>query len=278
MSSVITQGLSDGGVFLKGSAGSIFVRVVGQPQRLSDRCLMIIPPFAEEMNKSRRMLSLMAEMLAKRGYSVLLPDLFGCGDSHGDFAEARLAIWQDDCRAILQQLREEGVKAISLLGVRSGALLAVDLCSNQEIDNLLLWQPVVKGLLFMKQFLRLRMAADLIRAGSASQSVEEAFEQYGGVEVAGYWLAQELHQAILEMNLSEAPNLRGKLAWYELSTQQGASLSLPARQLIERWRESGLTIDDAVLEGDSFWSTSEITTSASLLQRSCDFLLGQVNG
>ena len=55
-------------------------------------CVLNIHPFAEEMNKSRRMAALQARALAKAGYAVLQIDLFGCGDSSGDFGDAS---WQD---------------------------------------------------------------------------------------------------------------------------------------------------------------------------------------
>jgi len=45
-------------------------------------------PFAEEMNKSRRMAGLQARALARAGYDVLQIDLRGCGGSSGDFGDA----------------------------------------------------------------------------------------------------------------------------------------------------------------------------------------------
>ena len=46
------------------------------------------PAFAEEMNKSRRMVALQARALAEDGLAVLLVDPLGCGDSPGDFGDA----------------------------------------------------------------------------------------------------------------------------------------------------------------------------------------------
>jgi alpha/beta superfamily hydrolase len=50
--------------------------------------ILCIHPFAEEMNKSRRMAALQSRALAEAGYTVLQIDLHGCGDSAGDFGEA----------------------------------------------------------------------------------------------------------------------------------------------------------------------------------------------
>ena len=54
--------------------------------------ILYIHPFAEEMNKSRRMAALQARALAKAGYAVLQLDLLGCGDSSGDFGDALIDI------------------------------------------------------------------------------------------------------------------------------------------------------------------------------------------
>jgi exosortase A-associated hydrolase 2 len=58
--------------------------------------IVYLHPFAEEMNKSRRMAALQSRLFAARGFAVLQIDLFGCGDSSGDFGEARWDIWKQD--------------------------------------------------------------------------------------------------------------------------------------------------------------------------------------
>jgi hypothetical protein len=47
-----------------------------------------VPPFAEEMNKSRRMIAEVGRRLEGSGVGMLLVDLFGTGDSEGEFAQA----------------------------------------------------------------------------------------------------------------------------------------------------------------------------------------------
>ena len=54
------------------------------------------PAFAEEMNKSRRMVALQARALAEDGLAVLLVDPLGCGDSPGDFGDATWETWVQD--------------------------------------------------------------------------------------------------------------------------------------------------------------------------------------
>ena len=57
--------------------------------------LVYVHPFAEEMNKARRMAALQARAMAAAGYAVLQIDLYGCGDSAGDcrLAEACASSW-----------------------------------------------------------------------------------------------------------------------------------------------------------------------------------------
>jgi len=108
---------------------------------------LYVHPFAEEMNKSRRMAVLQAKALADAGFGVLQIDLFGCGDSNGDFADARWDIWKDDLAAASQWLQERSGQIPGLWGLRLGALLALDfaIASKNEHGSIILWQPIVNG-------------------------------------------------------------------------------------------------------------------------------------
>jgi exosortase A-associated hydrolase 2 len=58
--------------------------------------IIYIHPFADEMNMSRRMAALQAKQFAAKGFAVLQIDLLGCGDSSGEFGDARWDIWKED--------------------------------------------------------------------------------------------------------------------------------------------------------------------------------------
>ncbi|MGH8264262.1 MAG: hydrolase 2, exosortase A system-associated, partial [Steroidobacteraceae bacterium] len=94
------------------------------PQRASNRCVLVVPPFADEMNKSRHLLAQAARGLADEGWHVVLPDLYGTGDSDGEFADASWSRWKRDLGEIIDSVRGEGLEVGALVGVRTGALLA----------------------------------------------------------------------------------------------------------------------------------------------------------
>ena len=70
--------------FLRFTAGNRFC-LLHATDRRAVGAVLYVHPLAEEMNKSRRMAALQARALAASGWVVLQVDLFGCGDSDGDF-------------------------------------------------------------------------------------------------------------------------------------------------------------------------------------------------
>lgn len=244
------------------------------PQIPCRGAFVYVHPFAEEMNKSRRMAALQSRALAARGYAVLQIDLYGCGDSSGDFAEARWDIWKQDVAAAHAWLcRESGVTA-GLWGLRLGALLALDVAATTAgIARLLLWQPVLRGETFLTQFLRLRLAADML-AGQAPQeqgtsALRERLRAGAAVEVAGYMLAPALAEAIDAADAASlAPPQRAD--WIELSQQSGHEPPPAATRLQQAWRSQGTALQARVVSAPAFWLSQEIMESPALLAATCD--------
>ena len=84
-------------LFIDGTAGRLFaIYLAPAPEAPRRGAVLYLPPFAEEMNRSRRMVLLQARRMVELGYQVLIVDLYGTGDSEGDFADARWAIWRAD--------------------------------------------------------------------------------------------------------------------------------------------------------------------------------------
>ena len=101
------------------------------PQTSVERgAVLYLHPFAEEMNKSRRMASLQSRALAEAGYGVLQIDLLGCGDSSGDFSDATWEAWRGDVVHAVAWLRQRTSAPLTLWGLRVGCLLAVECCGR----------------------------------------------------------------------------------------------------------------------------------------------------
>ncbi|MGI4849783.1 MAG: serine aminopeptidase domain-containing protein [Janthinobacterium lividum] len=126
--------------------------------------LVMVHTFAEEMNRSRRMCAMQARALADAGIAVLVVDLYGCGDSSGDFGDARWQIWLDDLLLAKRWLEQRCGVVAGYLGLRLGALLALNAAADAStpVGPLVLWQPVLRGATYLTQFLRLRQAAQLL--------------------------------------------------------------------------------------------------------------------
>lgn len=229
--------------------------------------VVYVHPFGEEMNKSRRMAALQSRALAASGYAVLQVDLLGCGDSSGDFGDATWQAWVDDVLLAGRWLQQRTDAPLWLWGLRAGCLLAADAARQlQERCRLLLWQPTPSGKLVLQQFLRLKVAGDMLsgQAKGAMQALRAELAAGRAVEVAGYSLSAELAAALEAAALLPSPHV-AQVEWIELLSREGEELSPAAASTIEQWQAAGCMISSQMVAGPSFWQTSEIEEAPALL-------------
>ncbi len=222
------------------------------------------------MNKSRALVARTARALSSAGSTVVVPDLYGTGDSEGDFVDADWRTWLDDqCRLGLWA-RRQGAAEVVFWGLRSGCLLAAEAAATDPggADRLILWQPVHSGKQQMTQFLRLRMAASLGQAGDARESVAELKEKLadaGSLRVAGYELGSRLLQ---DMDVRQIGEVRLPVSLpvdvLEVTSGAAALVNRVTQKQVAAWQEAGHPCRHRVVVGDPFWATQELGEAPEL--------------
>jgi len=260
--------------FLEAAAGERYC-LHHAPQGPCRGAFVYVHPFGDEMNRTRRMAALGARALAQAGYGVLQIDLAGCGDSSGDFGEARWQAWLDDVALARHWLeRRHGGKA-GVWGLRLGALLALDHAARTEDKpaRLLLWQPVLNGATYLTQVLRLRMAGDLIndkaQAGGADSPQALRVLLQGGtpVEIGGYLLAPDFAAALDGLDANRlAPPLA--VDWFEVVAAGDRPAPPAAQRTAAAWAAAGPAPRLRTVAGPAFWASQEITECPALVQAS----------
>lgn len=232
--------------------------------------IVYIHPFAEEMNKSRRMAALQSRAFAQQGYAVLQIDLFGCGDSSGDFGDASWETWRQDVALAVQWLSQRVEGSVTLWGLRLGALLALDaahLC-NPQPSAFLLWQPVLSGEALLTQFLRLRITSEMLSEGGAKTGVKELRAQLASgesLEIAGYRLSPQLTAAMDGLRLADKVFPGKAVQWLEVVSEPGRELPPAAQRVVESWRRDGVNVTVQCVPGQAFWNTVETTECPALI-------------
>lgn len=260
--------------FLATSQGEAFC-LYHAAQGMPRGALVYIHPFGEEMNKSRRMAALQARALAADGFAVLQIDLHGCGDSDGEFADARWEHWLADIGAACAWLRERSGRPVGLWGLRLGALLALDYAgrAGEAPAQLLLWQPVLQGSTFMTQFLRLRVASAMLDDGAAPEGGTKALRATLAaghrLEVAGYDLAPEL---LAEIDARDAATMQPPcpVHWIEIVAAPERPAPPAAVRVAGAW---GTAVHTAA--GPQFWTTQEIEECPALIALTRTLLAGR---
>jgi exosortase A-associated hydrolase 2 len=233
-------------------------------------------PFAEEMNKSRRMAAQQSHALAQAGFAVLQFDLLGCGDSAGDFGDATWPAWLADAQWAVQRLNQHAAAPAAplwLWGHRVGALLAVQAAerltrAGGAPPRLLLWQPSASGKTALQQFLRLKAAAEMLDGGAkgVTESLKRELAAGRPVEVAGYRLHPQLAAGLEAATLTPPPQL-ARAVWLEVAGSDAPELLPASRMAIEHWRAAGWQVDAEAVGGPAFWQTTEIEDAFALLAR-----------
>ncbi len=231
--------------------------------------VLYVHPFAEELNKCRRMAALAARALAGSGWSVLQLDLLGCGDSTGRFGDAAWEEWLADVKAGWSYLRKRFGGAPWLWGARAGALLACDAASEiEEAPPTLFWQPVLSGHQHLTQFLRLKLARDALggaRDREAMQSLRSRLSAGQSMEVGGYELSPRLANGLERAELALRDGT-ARVAWLEVSSAEPPSLAPASLARIAGLKPGAVHIEARAVAGPAFWQTVEI--------EECDALVG----
>lgn len=252
--------------FLPAARGQRFC-IHHRPPGAVRSAVLYVHPWAEEMNKARRMAALQSRALAAAGHAVLQMDLEGCGDSSGDFADAGWERWLDDLALGVRWLHGQHAAPLWLWGLRAGALLATQAAERVEGGcRLLLWQPAASGKQLLQQFLRLKAAAGL-QQGDAKGALERTREELAAgqcVEIAGYRLPPQLAQGLEAASLQRPANCP-RVVWLEVSTRDPATLLPASDSRIGQWRTTGLAVHAEAVKGPAFWQTQEIEDAPALL-------------
>jgi exosortase A-associated hydrolase 2 len=152
--------------------------------------------------------------------------------------------------------------------LRLGALLALDVAATTEVPGLLLWQPVTNGAQCLTQFLRLKVASQMLAdgaAGSGTAALREKLAAGEALEIAGYRLDPALAAAIDGCDGARLPAPACPVHWFEVAADSARPLSPAATRVTDGWRAAGTPVATHVVAGPQFWATQEIEECPALL-------------
>lgn len=270
-------GLSATPFFLQAAPGKRFcIYHAPHPQIACRGAFVYVHPFADEMNRSRRMAALQARAFAELGYGVLSIDLFGCGDSSGETGDASWEAWKSDLELAVRWLEDRLPVPVGLWGLRLGALLALDFIQGNpgRVSSLIAWNPIVSGKSFMTQFLRLRLGSDIVEdgktsSGNGTNALREALMSGQTLEIAGYDISPALGAAIDALDAETLPPRTIPVHWFEIV--RAADGALPATQagVAKEWRRKGVQLHLHTISGLPFWATPFLSTNPELISMTC---------
>lgn len=147
-----------------GSAERRLYGVYHPAARAGRHAVLLCYPGVQEYSSAHWAFRRLAAMLARDGHHVLRFDYFGTGDSAGESADGNPSLWIDDVEQAAQELLDQsGARELSLVGMRLGASLALLACTRGlKARRLVLWEPVVKGLPYVRELEKLDERRNLI--------------------------------------------------------------------------------------------------------------------
>jgi exosortase A-associated hydrolase 2 len=233
--------------------------------------VLYVHPFASEMFASRNLIAALARELSSAGVGVLTVDLYGCGDSSGDFGDARWEIWRDDLSAAARWLETQGRDRLCLWGLRIGALLAMDFAvqSQSDYEKIVLWQPVLSGSAMLTQFFRTNLdEADrsMFSGQLIDPAARRAVQENQPIDIAGYEMSWELVRAIDSLEIApQGKAVSAPIHWTEIGERAEAPLSADSLRVIAEWKRNGVSVTTHKSVGLPFWFFPHCTDAGRLV-------------
>lgn len=267
------RGVSLAAHFLETAEGRLFVVERGPADGVCGSVVLLIPPLADEMNKSRALITQLASAVANEGHTLIVADLYGTGDSEGNFEDASIDIWSRNLDALADWISERGLQLRSIVAIRFGCLLAAYWigASNRRVHSTVFWQPTTTGANIVNQWLRMRVAASVFD-GTRKVTRAELVERLDAgetLEIGGYLLTQSISKQLNALELSgRVVPAMGQVHVFEVGS--GTECSLAMRQLAHERGDCSVQM----VPGDPFWMATELVQNPTLVRNTVHALFG----
>lgn len=258
-------------------SGRLFLKAKFNNSTSLTNAVLFLPPFAEEMNKTRHLISAVMQQLAATGCHSFMLDNFGTGDSEGDLDQASLDIWRNDIYELIKLLRQHGYQHFSVVAIRFGALQLFDLLNNNALalplQQIVLWQPMFDAAKFWQQFARIKVAEAMANGIKISQKdLEQQLLDGDTLEIAGYPLSPQFYQSLLGMETAIASELQhNQLSWFE--TSQLDNIAVPVQKMLQQLKQHG-ELNFVQLKAEPYWQTTELANADKLIALTVQQLTG----
>ncbi|MDR4650856.1 MAG: hydrolase 2, exosortase A system-associated [Nitrosomonas sp.] len=257
--------------YLDGPHGKLFA-IYHPPQNNIQvkGCFLYIQPLAEEMNRCRQMVAIQAREFSKLGYGCLLLDLYGTGDSEGEYQDGNWDIYLADLNAGLRWISAQGYDHARLWALRHGAFLALDLArAVPALRKVLLWQPVLNGKAAVTQILRIALAGALSEQDKISMSqLRSRIQEDAVVELSGYETSASLLSVLETKHVSNYYELTDlEVQWFDVLASLEQNRSKESIQVEKNWNEAGVQIHYEAVIGPAFWQVWERVVADRLIER-----------
>lgn len=241
--------------------------------------IILLPPFAEEMNRCRRLMKLTQDALASAGQCSVSIDYFGTGDSAGEFAQARLAHWEADVLSACEAARHAGAASVSLLGFRFGALLAADVAHTiPNLKHIYAVAPQESFQRAIRQFVRIASAIpDLAQDSSTGLRVPGAakrLENGETVQIGGYELSPNLYSDFMSKRSAAETTAAITALFVSSPAATSAALSPPETRQLKGLNRYSNTIHYAHINDAQMWYQGVPDEPLTLPQAIADVITG----
>ena len=259
--------------FLPGGRGKIFC-IYHEPHGELELWgnVLVVPGFNEEMNRCRSMVTAQAQALAQQGVGTLVIDLYGTGESEGEYGDARWEVWLEDINRASAWLDGQPGGCMAFLGIRLGFALALNAVRDSQKKRALIgWQPVSDGSAYLTQFMRMKIAGNMDRTDIPKESTGDMRAQLAAgnsIEIAGYEIHAELGVALDQLKLAGLiPPEASAVTWFEKAGGTESALSPASGKVVEGWQKAGKPIETMMFDGPAFWALHDRFLAPDLVEK-----------
>lgn len=239
--------------------------------------VLMLPAFAEEMNRTRSFVARVSFRLSEAGFHVLQPDLSGTGDSTGEFRAAEWSRWIEELRLTSSWLLDKA-GPVHLVSLRAGALFLDGLLAAEpdRFGRICLVEPFISGSDSVREFLQLRVARSIFEGTKESIAMlTEALAGGASMEVGGYDLSPGLYANLNEATIERIGARLGHTLILGCGRSPETRRNAAMRALAQTWCAAGADAAYAFVATEPFWSQELPSLPTDAIARVVDFIAGE---